>query len=305
MTALRISGLLLIGTALLSGNLCAQSASGSDFVLRSNVDEVEVRLFASDSKGAPVSDLKPGDIEILQDRRLNAPIKSFTPVTRPAFQLGVLLDRSESTAKELQAQVASADDLVTDLMTDPRDRAFVLEFATHSKLLQGFTNDPAAVRSAIQVQQPPKQRLTSLFDALVQVCSQEFSKNPELPNSRRMLLLFSDGLDNLSIHSVGDAIAAARAENVAIYAVAPEYADQAGLTMLRTLAERTGGRLELIRKPHEVNQLVASIMVEPRGSYALSFQPPDRRPGFHSIELRSSTRPDIVFKAREDFYVGP
>lgn len=281
-----------------------RASAGRDFVLERQVTEVQLRLSATDKLGRPIEDLKPSDLIVIQDRSAVAPIKSFSPVAHPVLHLGVLLDRSESNARGLKRQAASADALVSGLFRSGQDEAFVLAFSTHPEVVQPATSDLASVRRALGSLTEQRQ-LTSLYDSIVSACSVQFSSMKNSTEARRILLLFSDGMDNLSMHSLDDAVQAARAENVPIYAIAPQNGDPQGWSALQTLADRTGGQVAIIHKPQDVERLLAAVRPDERGEYILSFQPRTTRPGVHDVQLRSSTRPGLVLHTREHFFLQP
>lgn len=273
-----------------------------DFVLERQVSEVQLRLSATDKLGHPINDLKASDLVVVQDRDTVAPIKSFYPIPPPVLNLGVLVDRSESNARRLKRQVATADALVSALMRNGLDEAFVLAFATHPQVVQPATSDVASVRRAVASLTEQRQ-LTSLYDSIVSACYVQFRPMADSTEAHRILLLFSDGADNLSMHSLEDAVHAARAKNVSIYAIAPANGDPQGRNALQALADRTGGQLAIIHKPKDIERFLAAVRPDQRGEYTLSFRPRNARPGVHDVQLRSSTRPELVLHTREHFFL--
>jgi VWFA-related protein len=271
------------------------------FVFRSNVEEVQVRFLALDRKGRPATSLRAQDLQVITDGKDPASIKSFVQMRSAPITLGILIDLSESIRPEMQLQELAFSEGIADILQPQRDRSFLVAFSAHIFVLQSPTSDFKRIRNAIQQPAGPH-TLTSLYDAIVQTCREQFgAPHPEL-EEHRILSLFSDGMDNLSIHSLDDAIDAAVRAGVAIYAVAPENGPLEGRNVLRMLTDRTGGRLELLRKRDQPEQSVASLRVLIGGEYALSFRPPNDQPGAHSVQLKADL--PVVLYAQKEYFVG-
>ncbi len=291
--------LLAIAKPVTTGN-ATESGLSTPFVFRSDVAEVQVRFLATDQKGEPATSLRAQDIQVITDGRNPAPIKSFVQLRSAPITLGMVIDLSESILPEMQLQELAFSDGVTDLLQPQRDREFLVGFSAHVSVIQGPTSDFGRIKEAIQ-QPPGAHSLTSLYDAIVKTCREEFGRPRTGLEETRILALFSDGMDNLSIHSLDDAVDEALKAGVVIYAVAPEDGPLEGREILKALTERTGGHFELLRKRAQPEQSVASIRVLIGGEYALSFQPQDYRPGSHSVQLKASI--PVVLHAQKEYYI--
>lgn len=274
--------------------------STSEVIFRSNVEEVEVRFAATDPAGHPVNNLKSQDVQVIADGKFSPAIKSFGPVRDFAIIMGIVVDLSESIRPEMHAEVVATSSALNGLLQPARDREFVVAFSNKVSLLQAPTSDFSRVKQILE-RSTGDRNLTSLYDAIVRTCREEFAGRG--PKQKRILLLFTDGIDNLSIHSLTDAVDAARGAGVAIFAVAPEYGDLEGRNVLKTLAQRTGGTLELIRKSKQPDVSIASLEELFSSKYALSFRPPDVSPGAHAVELRATTVPDLVLRTDKSYYL--
>jgi Ca-activated chloride channel family protein len=286
-----------------AGTAAAETGpSQRSFVFRSDVEEVQVRFVAIDKKGQPATSLRAQDVQVITDGKDPAPIKSFVQLRSAPVTLGVLIDMSESIRPEMQLQELAFTEGIADILEPQRDRSFLVAFSAHVSVLQGPTSDFARIKNAIQ-QPAGSHTLTSLYDALVQTCRELFGPPHSGLEEHRILSLFSDGMDNLSIHSLDDAIDAAVRAGVTIYAVAPENGPFEGRSVLRTLTERTGGRLELLKKREQPEQSVASVRTLIDGEYALSFRPPNDQPGEHSVQLKADL--PVVLYAQKEYFVAP
>ena len=276
------------------------ASSSNLYTFRADVDEVEVTFLAQDDRGQPVNGLRPEDIEVLADGKIPAEIKSFKPVAGMPVKLGILLDLSDSMKPEMHIQVVTVTDALTSILRPEQDREFAVAFSNRVALVQAPTQDFAQVKRAIE-HASGDHSLTSFFDAIVQTCREQFGTPPE--EERRILLVFSDGLDNLSMHSLEDAADAAVRAGVTIFAIAQQDDSEEGLRTLRELTSRTGGTLQLIRKKEPPSMLLASIQGLSEGGYSVNFRPPTATPGFHTIEMRASSLPATIVRTRKSFYV--
>src|SRR6266849_6457925 len=88
------------------------------------------------------------------------------------------------------------------------DQAFVMTFDDEPAILQGFTDDAGRLRDEIV-----KTRAgggTAVYDAIYGACQKELSHPPRPPGDqpdvvRRVMILISDGDDNLSNHTRSEA----------------------------------------------------------------------------------------------------
>src|SRR6266568_2650297 len=144
-----------------------------------------------------------------------------------------------------------------------KDEAFVMTFDDEPQIVQAFTSDTGALRD--QITKTRAGGGTAIYDAIYEACVKELSHPPRPPGDqpdvvRRVMILISDGEDNLSHHTRSEAIELAQRTSVVIYTIStstqwvslsetnPEktsdrkYHLTDGDKILQDLAEETGGR---------------------------------------------------------------
>lgn len=272
------------------------------FTLTSNVDEVQVEFSALDRGGRAIPDLQAKDVQLIADGKPLSDITSFEQVLHAPITLGILVDQSESIRPDMQLQVVAFSDAVSRILQPGRDQEFAVAFSNHVAVLQSKTSDFTSVKHALE-KVAGDHNLTSLFDAIVHACRDQFGAPQDSNAEQRIILLFSDGVDNLSSHGLQDAIEAARASAVTIYAVAPQFGDEEGRQVLRTLTSATGGGLEILRRSAQPDLSVASVRMLARNAYELSFRPPNTQAGFHPLELRAVSQAPLVIDAPNGYFV--
>ena len=127
---------------------------------------------------------------------------------------------------------------------------------------------------------------------------------------RRVLIVLSDGKDNASVVNYTDVLDTASRSDTVIYSIAlraldsfDNSDDDNSIFLLRQLAERTGGRIFIVRDAQELSEVYRRIHEELQHQYTLAYtsrRPPDgswRRLRCRSRAPGSSLEPRRVFRA--------
>ena len=152
-----------------------------------------------------------------------------------------------------------------DIITEQRDAAVqlyqrfgnrssiaVLHFAETAQVASSFARDPSEAKLAFEVSARSNQH-TAIFDAAAKAVEM-FTSLPRVRSERRIVILISDGLDNLSQTKPDQVIDAARENTVSFYVIhLPLFAPRDGRLAVRPpsagfrgLAEKTGGKYFLV-----------------------------------------------------------
>ena len=217
---------------------------------------VNVPLTVTDKKNRLVIMMTKDDFSLLEDGKPQA-IQYFSRETDLALRIGILIDTSNSIRDRLRFEQQAATDFLSDTIRRGKDQAFVVGFDVEAQLVQDYTDNVEKLASAIQGLRAGGQ--TTLFDAIFYACKEKllFFPPPE-PYLRRMLIVVSDGEDNLSQHTREEALAMAQRAEVTIFAISTNRtkAEHIGDKVLKRLAEETGGRAFF---PFEANDLAENF----------------------------------------------
>ncbi|HET9785370.1 MAG TPA: VWA domain-containing protein [Terriglobales bacterium] len=284
-------------------------------MFRSETSLVNVAFSARDAQGSLVPDLRADELEVLENG-LPRKIAFFSHSTGLPLTLGLVLDQSPSQDKYIKAHARDLQRFLTGLLT-PSDRAFLVGFGDHIRLISDYTPAAATLLWTLAHYQrkyaypelgPQLERDggTALFDALDAAVAQKLRGQ----TGRRVLLVFSDGEDNSSAHDEGAVLAAAQDADVTIYTIRylPDRRmtarDYYGTAVMQRLAGETGGQpVDAARI--EPRQFFAVIAGELRASYQLAYYPPSGAPpGFRAIQIRC-TRPGITIQSRRGYTAQP
>ena len=276
----------------------------SDDVVRVETNLTNIFFTAADRSKRFVSDLKKENIRVLEDGQPHEIFTFQTSVDLP-LSIAILLDTSISEQRTLPDEKAAAQSFLQAVVRPQRDEAAILSFTGDVTLEQGFTGNIDRLRRAIEkvefvppagyvggnvvVQSggaqptPPISDVnrdlagsTAIWDA-VWVCSNDLMKD-SAENTRRAIILLTDGVDTSSKLKIHEAIERAQKSDVFIYAIGIGDSYQGGVEMgsLRRIAEQTGGRAYFPESERELRNAFAQIQRDLREQYLLAYSPSNK-----------------------------
>lgn len=256
---------------------------------------VEVYATVTDSRGRYVDDLNE---------------KSFTvqveghPTTLFAFEnrttsvsVALLFDTTGSMTATLPTLKRAALQLIGDLRPD--DSAAVYAFNDRVIEFQSFTTDKAAMKRAVLRAHPAG--TTALYDALVRV-----SRDLVQRQGKKVILVFTDGIDNASMLTADAAIFRAKSSGIPIYTIAQGEARQnpALIKGLADLSHATGGAPFLIHKLSDIGAAFHRVSEDLMHGYLLAFQPPPAAgKAWNQISVSVPGRKGVTIRARDGYNV--
>lgn len=202
-------------------------------VAHDQTGRADVWFSVEDKAGQCVSSLRAEDVRVTEDGAAQQ-ITSFAAPRDAARSIVVAIDNSMSQNEILPSVKRIAQALILALARPQKARFAVLSFADEATLEQNFTGDVARAQKSIEGIFMPnpeapfviggvldKQKKpagsTSLQDALWLVGGEVFSSAPT--DSRRVLVLLTDGRDTSSETKKRDSLGRLLAANAVIYAV--------------------------------------------------------------------------------------
>lgn len=225
---------------------------------------VEVYATVTDSRGRYVDDLNAGQFTILEGGNPK-PVFAFENHTS-SVSVALVFDTTGSMETTLPALKSAALRLLDDLR--PEDSVAVYGFNNRVTELQPYTTDKVAAQRAVL--RAHAAGTTALYDALLSV-SHELAGRA----GKKVVIVFTDGADNVSMLSAEAAILRAKAHGIPIYTIAegdalthPEL-----VTQLANISHSTGGSPFLIRKPSDIGAVFQKVSEDLMHGYLLAFQP--------------------------------
>ena len=271
-----------------------------DFRIQS--DLVLIPVTVTDSKNHAVTGLGAGDFRIFEDKREQTLVQ-FASEDAP-LSVGIVFDASNSMTGKLDKSREAIQQFLR--FANPDDEFFLVEFNTKPHLTVPFTDDIGDVQNRLLMVQP--KGTTALLDA---VCL-AMDNLKRARNSRRALLILSDGGDNHSRYSEAETRSRVRESDLWIYAMGiyePRVGFRsdvptAGEKLLRGLAEDSGGRHFAVMNLADLPAVAARISLELRNQYILGYRPanPHRDSKYHTVRVNVIAGRDLNVAWRPGYY---
>jgi Ca-activated chloride channel family protein len=301
-----------------------EAAQKSKETIISIVNLVDVLFTVLNRRNKLVPELEKGDFKILDDNRPQD-IRYFSKQTDLPLRIGMLLDTSNSIRDRIKFEQDASINFLFSVLRHNKDQAFVMTFDDEPQLLQPFTGDTGALRDQIIMTRAGGG--TAIYDAIYEACLKQLSHPPRPPGDqpdivRRVMILISDGDDNLSTHTRSEAIEMAQRTSVVIYTISTstqwislsqtdpnkmgdrKYHLTEGDQILQGLAEETGGRAFFPYHVDDLDQSFQDIGDELRNQYSIAYQPTnyviDGR--YHKIRIEVPEHKGYQVRARRGYF---
>jgi VWFA-related protein len=287
--------LLLVGSAAV-----ARAQQPDDDVVRVNTELVVLNVTVTDRAGQFVSGLRRSDFKIFEDGK-EVPISSlagFSSQETP-FASVVLLDTSGSMESRLSLGRSAAIRFLDGLRDE--DVAAVYKFDSKIERLQDFSGGRDLAPLAFGVK---ANGMTVLNDAIVEASS----LLAERPETRKAIVVLSDGMDTYSKASAERALDAALATGASIYTVDMSATDgnasrnTQNAAVLKNFAEKSGARFVSTPGGPALRDAFAIIAQELGHQYTLAYRPLNRTHDgrWRNIEVKLS-KEDVMVRTRKGY----
>jgi Ca-activated chloride channel family protein len=247
-----------------------------DRSIKVDVDMVLVNVTVTDPYGRLVTGLEQENFRVFEDNT-EQEVVHFSSEDVP-ISIGMIFDMSGSMADKVdRSRLAAVQFLKT---ANPQDEFFLVNFSDRAQLASPFTPSIDELQNRMLFSAAKGQ--TALLDALYLGVSQMKGAH----NTKKALLIISDGGDNHSRYTELDIRNYLREADVQLYAIgiydpAGSYAtteEAEGPGLLSELTEMTGGRTFTVRE-RELNELpdiATKISMELRNQYVVGYRPSNR-----------------------------
>ena len=276
-------------------------AQQEDDVVRINTDLVVLNITVTDKAGKYVPGLHLSDFTIFEDgKEVSAQLISSFSVHESPFASVVLLDTSSSMESRLSLARSAAIRFLDNLREE--DVAAVYKFDSKVERLQEFSTGRDLAPMAFGVH---AKGMTTLNDAIVDATEALAGRSEK----RKAIVILSDGMDTYSKASAEKAIESALAIGASIYAVdmaaseGPGSHNQQTAAVLRSFAEKSGGRFVATPGGPALRDAFASIAEELGHQYTIAYRPLDlaRDGKWHKLEVRTS-RNELSVRTRKAYH---
>lgn len=279
----------------------AQDASGVP-VFKSQVNLVSLAAVVRDKKGRVVSSLTARDFEVRENGQV-VPILDVRSEKDAPANVALLVDGSGSmTVGDSFGLARQVSERILRSLDRGRDEAALYSFDTRVLTLQTFTPDLSRVEHALQYLE--SWGSTSLYDAIGGVAG----KIHERAESRRAIVVFTDGQDTTSTLPPSEVATLTSALDVPVYAFVlnplpvgdPKTA--AHNSALEEIAHATGGMYFVATDAVTLAAQVETLLEELRSQHVVAFEA-SKAQGWRSLEL-SVRRKGYSIRSRGWYWSG-
>lgn len=276
-----------------------ENPQDSDDVVRVETNLTSIFFTAADSNKRFINTLTREDVRILEDGKPQE-ISTFQKNLDLPLSIAILIDTSRSEERTLPDEKAAARSFIEAVMRPGKDEAAIVSFTGELTLEQGFTGNVDRLRKAIDRVEfvPPSGYIgggvvvggtppisdtnqmlagsTAIWDAVWASSNDLLADSAE--NTRRTIILLTDGEDTSSQMKMHDSIERAQKADALIYAIGIGDSYQGGVDTgaLQKITEQTGGRAYFPRNESELRSAFAQIQRDLREQYLIAYSPSNK-----------------------------
>lgn len=294
-----------------------QIIDGGEEVIRVESRLVPIPVSVTDVQGRAVTNLKLEDFLLEVDGQA-AEISNLSRSMMTPVRLALLFDNSSSVRLARDFEKKAAIRFFRQVIRPEKDLVALYSVSSGSRLEQPLTKDVSSLIYAIE-SFPEPQGGTALLDAIIKAA--DYLRTAD---GRRVIVIVSDGEDNLSDSTLEETVRAVQAANCQIYVVKTTDFENVVRTGERTgnanirflsaerrmqeLTKQTGGAVYSPINETELNAAFSRISAELSEQYILDYYPSpeddkNKRGEFRSISLKVKNRDNLTIRARKSYYV--
>jgi Ca-activated chloride channel family protein len=241
--------------------------------IRTETELTLVGASVTDPLGRLVTGLEQENFRVFEDG-VEQEIIRFSSEDVPV-SIGVIFDMSGSMADKIDKSRQAAVQFFHT--ANPQDEFFLVNFNDRAQLISPFTASVDDLQNRLMY--VGAHGLTALYDGVYLGLSQMRGAH----NTKKALLIISDGGDNHSRYSETEIRKFVREADVQIYAIGlfepdggPTPEERGGPSLLEDLTQMTGGRVFTVGNLNELPDIATKISMELRNQYVLGYRPSDR-----------------------------
>jgi len=247
-----------------------------------NVNLVLVPVSVTDSLHRPVMGLEQRNFELFEGEKAQQ-IRYFYQEDAP-ISVALVLDISGSMGKKMDLLREAVDQFFAS--ANPLDDYTVVTVSDRPEMLVRASRSIEDVQRSLATVQPAG--WTALLDSIRLAAMSLKTARYE----RRVILIVSDGMDNVSRHHLKEVAALVEESNLDAYAIGVMndvlpffgmFAERIDKKLLARITDVTGGRTVVVEHSSDIPDAAAKLSEEMRSTYVLGYRPTD---GAHDSRWR-------------------
>jgi Ca-activated chloride channel homolog len=241
--------------------------------LKTETELTLVNVSVTDPMDRIVTGLEQENFRVYEDG-IEQEVVHFSSQDIPV-SIGVIFDMSGSMGDKIQKSRLAAGQFFRT--SNPQDEFFLVDFNDRAQLISPFTASVDDLQNRLMFTNA--HGLTALLDGIYLGLSQMKGAH----NTKKALLIISDGGDNHSRYSEVDVRKYSQEADVQIYAIGlfepgggPTPEERSGPELLNNLTEMSGGREFTVRNLGELPDIATKISMELRNQYVIGYKSGNR-----------------------------
>lgn len=251
----------------------------------------------------------------LVDEKKTRTIEFFENTDTP-LSIGILIDTSESMRlfETRETSRAKLGEAILHLLQlgNPNNEYFLASFDKVPRFLTDWKNSTELLAQKTDIIEA--NRDTALYDA----CLAALEKLTTAHHARRVLILISDGEDNVSHQTFVSLRQRLRDSDISLYAVGPVKPNDIGSSLglegagiLTELVETTGGEAFFPKNKKQLDAVMEQIALELRHKYRLGFRSDkaEATNKWHRLKVKIKLPPNlpaefskVIVRTRQGYY---
>ena len=233
---------------------------------------VLINVTVTDPLNRFVTGLEKEHFRVFEDKS-EQKITHFASEDAP-LSVGLIFDTSGSMGNKLQKSRLAANQFFKT--ANPEDEFFLVEFNSRPELVVPFTHNTEEIQNKLTFTQAKGR--TALLDGVYL----GLNHMKKAQNTRKAILIISDGGDNSSRYTESEIKNLVREADVQIYAIGiyepmgsrgRSAEELSGPGLLTEISEQTGGRHFPVENINELPDIAAKVGIELRNQYVIGYTP--------------------------------
>ena len=274
--------------------------------VRSSTEMVLVPVSVRDASGLHVTNLRIEDF-VVSENGTEAPLVHFGKPELTRLEIVLVFDLTSSLWYYFDLVKESASGFVQAVYR-PGDTVAVVGISSRPEVLLKRNDSLPEILEGLK-NLPRFGAATAFFDAII-IATRLFPDYSD-PETRRVLVVLSDGEDNLSSRTEEDALQKLQKTDSLFYSINPGASvdrlnriSQRGQKCMETMAEQTGGTAFMAPSLKNLSVIYSRIAEELQVQYLLGYVSPLSTDDglYRSIDVSIPGRPDLKVRARKGYY---
>jgi Ca-activated chloride channel family protein len=279
--------------------------------------QVRMSLIVTDRSQRRIQDLRAEEIQLTDDGQPR-PITFFAKDERP-LRYTIALDTSGSLHRLLPTCISIASALIQNNRAN--DETMLIRFVSSDKIetVHDFTTDKSKLLDSLKLMRAEGGQ-TAIIDAVHLSVQATASQKGDGTESRRVLVLISDGEDRASYYTEDHLVKLLREKDVQIFiiGVMSQLSKEEGLIrlsprakaekLLKRLAEETGGQVFFAEDLPQLVEAAKHVNTNLDSQYIIGFERQNKpgEKGFRKVKISIARPPEkLVAITRPSYWIGP